>query len=274
MFPLDTEKDIMTIANAIRNFLNYVLQHAVCPEYTEDVMAARRICELAERELWAIKQLNWYLPGDFNVAASSLYGGRYQGIRIANAEWEADDPNFQGFLAACNGFSDAKAERIFKTGIAFAGDDALFVETMKTDVHIIKTVNKFYEVVCIERASLQSIEEYATIKDHEGNAGNIKALGVIKFKPWNGPGYDEEDVTDDEAEAAKLASKKCDKVIELFWLEDEILQYCFVGMKLEVVVRELNIGIKFFDLVNGVYCSFHTVLPNEKMNGWKEPGKL
>ncbi|KAK0120671.1 hypothetical protein ONS96_010872 [Cadophora gregata f. sp. sojae] len=268
MFPLDTENDIKTIANVIRNFLNYILQHAVCPEYTKEVMAARLICDLAEKELWYIKQLALDLPGDFNASASTLYGGRFQAISLDNATWLGDGETF----GVNPGLSTLQAERIFKTGIAFAGTDELFVETMKADVHIVKTEAKCFEVCGVERASLQSIEEYATIKDHEGKPGFMKALGVIMFKPWEGPGYDEEDLSEAEAEAAKVAFEKSRETIESFWLEDELLQYCFVGMKMEVVVRELNIGVKFFDEIKGLYCSFHTVLSNEKMVGWKEPG--
>jgi hypothetical protein len=45
-------------------------------------------------------------------------------------------------------------------------------------------------------------------------------------------------------------------------------------MKLELLVHELNIGIKFFDRVLGLYCSFHSALPNEKViEFWTEPGR-
>lgn len=60
--------------------------------------------------------------------------------------------------------------------------------------------------------------------------------------------------------------------IETFWIEDEILQHIFLGMKFEVVVRELNIGIKFFDQISGIFCSFYTFLPNENVvEFWKDP---
>lgn len=272
VFPIDTEKDLATIANVIRNFLNYVLQHAACPEYTEDVMAARRICELAEKELWAIKQVTCRLPGDFNIAASTLYGGRYQGLHMGGAGWAVEDPAYKSYLDNDQGFSDEEAERIFKTAIAFAGNDELFMRTMNANVHIVKSETRHFEVAAIERASLRSIAEVSAAKDHRGEEGYIKALGTIKFKAWEGPGFDDEDITEEEAEAVKLEANNSDN-LEAFWVEDEVLQFCFVGMKIELVTQELNIGIKFCDTVLGVYCSFHTVLPNEKMTHWKEPGK-
>jgi hypothetical protein len=268
MFSIDSEQDIKLYSAVIRNFLNYVLQHAVCPEYTQDVMAARKICDLAEKELWAIKRLQQKLPGDFNVAASTLYGGRYKGIHISNSPWAADDPNFGDFVSL--GFSDPQAERIFKTAIAFAGDDALFVEAMKPDIHIVRTETESYEVVDIVRPDVKRVEEYSSVRNHKGETGFIKPLGVVRFKEWEGPGLEEEDVSDDEG--AKQVPDLNGPTYP-FWLEDEILQLCFVGLKLELVVHQLNIGIPFFDSIVGIYPSFHTYLLNEKMVGWKEPSK-
>jgi hypothetical protein len=91
-------------------------------------------------------------------------------------------------------------------------------------------------------------------------------LGVVHFKSWEGPGLVEEDMTDDEDETPPTT------VFETFWIEDSIMKHFLVGMKFELAVHELNIGIKFFDRVLGLYCSFHTALPNEKViECWKEP---
>jgi hypothetical protein len=273
MFSIDHEKEIKTYCLVIRNFLNYVLQHAVCPEYSEDLMAARKICDLAEKELWAIKQLQLKLPGDFNVAASTLYGGRYKEFHLSAQSWSLDDPDFQDYATTNPGFSDMEAERIFKTAIAFAGDDSLFMRAMHADVHIVKTERKFYEVAEIERPSIKTIEEYASVKNIKGETGYIKALGVVRFKAWEGPGLETEDLTEDEDSLSEVAKAEY-VALDSFWLEDEILELFFVGLKLEVEVHELNIGIKFFDTVIGLHCSFHTYLPNEKMIHWKEPCKF
>ena len=251
-----------------------MLQHAVCPEYVQDVMAARKICDLSEKELWNIKQVQQKLPGEFNVAASTLYGGRYKGINVG-CPWASadDDPKLEELVALGRGFSESEAERIFKTAIAFAGNDALFVEVMKSDVRIIRTEAKCFEIVSIMRPDVKTVAEYASVKNHEGDAGCIKALGIVNFRTWEGPGFDEEDLSDDEATSSG-AGKPVDESIQSFWLEDEILQLCFVGMKFELIVHRLNIGISFFDTVIGIYPSFHTILQNEKMVDWKEPGRI
>lgn len=272
MFSIDHEKEIKLYSHVIRNFLNYVLHHHVCPEYTEDLMAARKVCDLAEKELWAIRQLQSKLPGDFNVASSTLHGGRYKEYRLRAQAWAMDDSDSQDYASLNRGFTDAEAERIFKTAIAFAGDDELFLKAMKPDIHIAKTARKFFEVVEVERPSLNTIAQYASVKNLKGEMGYIKALGVVRFKAWEGPGFEPEDFTDDEDAGAEVEGENA--TLESFWLEDDILELFFIGLKLEVEVNELNTGIKFFDTVLGLYCSFHTYLPNEKMIYWKEPGKL
>ncbi|KAF4610359.1 hypothetical protein G7Y89_g15761 [Cudoniella acicularis] len=260
----ETETEIKQCTAVIRNFLNYILQHAVCPEYTLEVMAARRVCDLAEKELWALQLLTPKLPGDFNVAASTICGGHYQGLSLTAEPWQKDDPEIEQFLSI-NGMDEAQAKSIFRTGIAFAGTDELFTEAMKGEFYIIASNRKYFEIVDIERPSVKLIREYSRAKGHHGELGNIKPLGAIRIKSWEGPGLDEEDASDDENPKTEEAR------IESFWLEDDILQLLFVGLKLELLVHELNIGIKFFDTVLGTYCSFFTYLENEKMLSWKEP---
>ncbi|TVY62330.1 Argonaute-binding protein [Lachnellula suecica] len=262
----DTDEEIKMASAVIRNFLNYVLQHNVCPEYVEDVMAARRVCDLAEKDLMAIRKFRTKLPGDFNIAASTICGGRYQCEFISTQLWNSGEDPQQETVAAHVGMAQKQAEIIFQAGIAFKGSDYLFKLASKKGIHIVKTEAKAYEVVAVERASLTSIEEIAVVKNHLGVVNTIKALGVLKIRAWEGPGLDPEDFTDDEEPEMSI-----DESIESFWLEDDILQMIHPGLKLILVVHELNIGIKFFDQINGLYCSFHTYLENEKMHGWKEP---
>jgi len=270
MFSIDYEKEIKLYSHVIRNFLNYVLHHVVCPEYTEDVIAARKICDLAEKELWAIRQLQSKLPGEFNIAASTLHGGRYKQYQLSAQAWSVDDPDSPDWVSPMGGLSDMEAERIFKTAVAFAGDDELFFKTMAPDIHIAKTTRKFYEVAEIDRPDLTTRAQYASVKNSKGETGYIKPLGVVRFKTWEGPGIETEDYTDDEDIVTETQVDEA--VMESFLLEYEILELFFIGLKVELDVHELNTGIKFFDTVLGLYCSFHSYLQNEKMTSWKEPG--
>lgn len=70
------------------------------------MLAARKICDLAEKELWEIKQVRHKFPGEFNVAASTLYDGRYRGLNIVNQAWAADDPKYDDDVALDRGLTD------------------------------------------------------------------------------------------------------------------------------------------------------------------------
>lgn len=267
-FGFENEAQIKLCSTVIRNFLNYVLQHAVCLEYTMDIMAARQICDLAEQELPAIKMMTPRFPGDWNVAASTICGGRFQAARVIAQAWQKEDPEFEQYASLNAGFEEAEAIRIFQTGLAFAGTDAVFHKAMGGEFRIVSTARNFYEVVGIERPSVQKIDEYARVKNHKGKENSIKALGYLKVKRLPSPGFDSEDVSDNEEEEA---IKEAINEVETFWLEDYTLQLLFLGLKLELIVHELNIGVKFFDSVEAIYCSFFTYLENEMMLDWKEP---
>ncbi|TAQ85133.1 hypothetical protein B7494_g6555 [Chlorociboria aeruginascens] len=267
MIGAESVEEIERTSAVITNFLNYLLTHSVCPEYTEDILEARRICGQAVTELKAILAATRHIPGDFNLAASILYGGHYSGIYPPDGRWVVERSD-QDDNRARNGLNNLEAERIFKTAIAFAGDSELFVEAMRSHIDVVRAETRYFEVVRIDRPNVKTKEEYSKVKDHLGRAGNIKALGVVHVRHWEGPGLESEDMTDDES---KEAEERDRPLLEKFWLEDMILQHFFIGMKLEAVVRELNIGVKYFDKFQGLYCSFYTALPNEKMAYWKEP---
>ena len=260
-FITDREDDIKLYCSVISNFLNYVLAHGVCPEYNEDVMAAREICTKAETELIAVKKLGFIFPGEFNIAASTLYGGFYEGRHISTQGWHDATGADEAIVSMLGGLSIADAERIFKTSIAQVGNDKIWEKVMAEDVRIIKTETRCFEVVGIVRADQKA-------READDIAGDVKAMGFMVVKPWEGPGIYEEDTTDDEGDTVENGPE------EKFFIEDETLELVFVGLKMEVVVQELDVGIKFFDSVNGLYCSFHTYLLNEKMMAWKDPGKF
>lgn len=217
---------------------------------------------MAEKELHAINQIRRLLPGDFNIAASSLYGGRYQSINLSNQQWGS---------SADQGFSEAESQRIFKTAIALSGTEEMFQAVMAEEVRIVASEKRYFEVVKVEQPHPDIIAQCSVIQNTEGKTGYVKALGRLHVKAWDGPDVEEEDMTDDEDNGGSAST---DDLVEAFLLEHDILDQFFVGLKMEAVVHELNIGIKFIDYAAGLYCSFHTSLPNEKMSGWKEPSKF
>ena len=261
MFDVATEKQIKSCTAIIRNFLNYLLHHDVCPEYKDQILAARSTCDLAGKELWACKQASAWLPGDFNTACSTIFGGYYQNMYIGDQEWAKDIDIYKGM-------STETAKTIFKAGLAAQATDSVFedfnAKTKEKNLGVTSTIATGLEVMDILKADKDVLGMYAAQKP------SLKPLGKMKARTWYNPTLPEEDLTEEEEVVTAIAPKEV-KVYEL-WIEDEVLEKCFVGMKFDVTVRELNFGVLYFDTIIGVHCSFYCMLPNELMIGWKEPG--
>lgn len=261
MFDVTTEKQIQSYTAIIRNFLNYLLHHDVCPEYEDQIHAARSTCNLAEKELWACKQGSLWLPGDFNTACSTLFGGYYTNMYIGDQAWARD-------LDIYKGMSTDAAKRIFKAGLAAQATDevinAFTAKTKEQNLAVVSTIATGLEITHLVKADDDVLEMYAAQKPA------LKPLGRMKARTWYNPTLPKEDLTAEEEIAAAAAPPKITEYE--VWVEDEVLEKCFVGMKFDATVRELNFGVSYFDTVIGVYCSFYSVLPNERMIGWREPG--
>ncbi len=271
-------QDIKEYCGVIRNFLNYVLTHSVCPEYLKDIIAARKICDLAEKELALIKDIAPLLPGDFNIAASTLFGGYYQGLHVNCSLWNTPGEEAPQNSADAQrkrkmyGISFTEADRIFKVAIIASGKQEHVDMIKARDIRVVKEEHISLEVVDIVMPSQILRDFYATIKDADGHLGNMLPIGLLKVKHWDNPAALEEDMSDDGHEDRNVTNGRQDNLIEAFRVEEKILEKCFIGMKFTATVRELNMaGIKYFDSITGIYCSFYTFLPSERLEGWKEP---
>jgi hypothetical protein len=268
MFDLGSEEQIKSYVNTIRNFLNYLLLHNVCLEHEEDIYAARRVCTLAEKELWKITQLGRWMPGDFNVACSTIFGGAHKGTHSPRyKEWL---PDGEGLV----GMSDKVAKQVVLFGIAAAG-----TEEQAFRFHQLDPVGKI-TVVRVYEAGFEVTEviyaDYETRLFYKQQSAEFRILGKLKAKPWKNPALPPNDLTEEEEQSLAATGANPDQPADAtytyeFFVEDAVLRFLFVGMKIEATVRELNCGFSYFDTVIAVYPSFHTFLPNEMMLGWKDP---
>ncbi|KAL9128693.1 MAG: hypothetical protein Q9217_002686 [Psora testacea] len=262
-FELIEDAKIKDYVGVIRNFLNYLLHHDVCPEYRDQVEASRKVCNQAETELIKIARARTLLPGTFNKACSEIFGGMYKGMYTASESWMKDEDREQSL-----GISPQYARQVFKIGLAaYATDEQIEkykLESKKQTFSVVSEQDMGLEVTSI--ALGRSLPEIQALYNH-AEAKTLPILGKLHAKTWHSPSSPEEDLTaDEEAELARnpLAHKDYE-----FWVEDVLLDKLFVGMKLEATVKQLNFGIWYFDAVFGVHCSFFTFLPNEMMIGWR-----
>lgn len=255
--------------NIVRNFLNYLLYHNVCPEYKDQINAARAICNLADRELPAIKQFSMTGPGDFNIACSTLYQGHYHGLYESALSWARDTDIVVGM-------SNEQAAKVITAAlVAYGTEEQLqhVKDGKPVFVTDISPPNTAFEITSIHPADSRVRELYATkFKD-------LKPLGRIRAKYWVRPYAPEEDMSDngdndnnDKSPSTDETKQKEKEEEHEFFIEDpDLLEHCFVGMKIEATIRKLNIGVSFFDAMVGIFASFYTNLPNEMMIGWREP---
>ena len=261
-----TEDHIKRYVGIIRNFLNYLLHHDVCPEYREQVEASRKICDQAEHELWQIAQVQALLPGTFNMACSEIFGGTYQGMfNEASLSWmNAEDKKKSSF-----GISAERARKVFKIGFAANATNeqiSKYKEEMKGQQFSI-TNSQEISLEVTETILGGSIPDIQALYNSE-HAKGLPILGKLKAKTWQSPAALDEDLT--EEEEAELANNPPPVKGYEFWVEDDLLEKIFVGMKFGATVKQLSFGPHFFDACQTIHPSYFSFLPNEMMQGWRE----
>lgn len=264
LYELHSEEKIQAYTAIIRNFLNYLLHHDVCPEHRDDVNAARAVCDRASTELWEIACAYELMPGTFHRACSVLFGGFYQNTYIGDQEWAQDFDVFKGM-------SPDEARNAFKFAFSSRTSMAMYEryksQSASQTISMTSSINTGLEITHIAFADREVLKVY-----NKPEAAGLKPPGTMKARTWYHPYVPDEDVTEEEeeAEAAGGAPKEIHEYE--FWVDNELLQRCYPGMKFETTVHHLSFGLDFFDNVAAIYCSFFTTLPNEEMIGWKEPG--
>ncbi|KAI2602220.1 Argonaute complex, subunit Arb1 [Hypoxylon sp. NC1633] len=237
-------------ATTVKNFLNYVLMHDVCLEYTDNIKAAKSICDLAPIELRMVHELFHGLPGVFNAAASSLFCDR-----LVDLLDEAD--NFEKLV-------------VFRLAILTSPmvDEKIKASLMSSEdpgtIHIVNTKEESYQVVDLIKPRRRDIALIQEKLEEAAQSGKVKPVGLIKLKPSiielgfdNQPRADEIDLSGAE--------------LEEYILEDDLLAKFEKGMKIRADVCELNIGVRFIKKVNDIRVSFDQFLPQMLMENWRDP---
>lgn len=261
--------DIRLASRVLTNFYNYLLHHNVCPEYKDEIYAARSVCSLAEDEFPKVTETSANLPGDFNVACSTLFDGFYKDKYVSFGEWDVlDGPEMRGKFAT---HTNEKSTIILKAAIGAHGTEEQ-VEILEKAfdsivcTHVIDSTG--IEVIAVEMPSTEVLETYADLNARTKGRLELKPLGKLYCKHWEIQDFCSWDVP--EWYAKKLQEKQENKKYE-FWVEADILQHCYTGMKMQVSLRRLNIGLYCLDQIQEVYCSFYTYLANELMWKWRQP---
>lgn len=258
---------VKTACQVLRSFYNYLLFHQVCDEHRDQLLLARTLCDKADVELPQAYLAGNALPGAFNVAASTIFGGSHAGLYTGLSSWtaeldEEERKNLEGI-----GLRNEEAMVTFKTGVAAYGSDEQY-DTLDSAgptlscIKVVKSESLGLEVMVIHLSTADIQEAYK----HQNNTWkrklSLQPLGKLICKPWRIADFKEYDLPKDKYPSGKLPKPDISKEYEV-WVEDEVLNQCFVGMKIDATILTLTSGIVILDEVREVFCSFYKWIPNE-----------
>ncbi|KAI0597489.1 Argonaute siRNA chaperone complex subunit Arb1-domain-containing protein [Biscogniauxia sp. FL1348] len=270
------EEAIDKAASLVKNFLNYVLMHDVCPEYRDNILAARDICDAAPTELRYVHELRNELPGPFNSAARQLFcnGGAddlddpknleaWYLFRITMLVWAADHQAAKDALIQNAANSTTPPFRVLRT--------------REQQTYRVTEVERPYhkDVVKVKAQLAQAGAGQGDIPAAAAPVALIRAVPDVMEHGWgNVPRPDEITTTT----ADNIAHE------ETFLIEDELAAKIVDGMKMRMTVCELGVNeskesgdddavvvLRFIKDVDELRVSFDTFLPQYLMTNWKDP---
>ncbi|KKK22982.1 hypothetical protein AOCH_002690 [Aspergillus ochraceoroseus] len=263
-FNPENEEMIKLATVTIRNYLSYLLYHNVCPEHRENIDEARKSCDLAEKELWKNQQFTAAGPGEFNNGCSILFGGFQHDLYVENNQWS--NPKDNSTL-----MTKEVARKVVKFGLAGSGSDELAVLFNQLSLDGELQAKRVEDIDGFEVIGLVP-PDVVTTEFYEKHAPDLNSVGILRGRAYHDPARPRYDMT---AEERNEWEKENPIMPEFeFFLEESLLEHCYVGMKVITSVWELNCGLHYFEDIHTAYSSIYTVLPNDLMIGWKKPRDL
>ncbi|KAK8079448.1 hypothetical protein PG997_007266 [Apiospora hydei] len=277
MTRIDPETDTREAGYIIHNFLNYVLHHDVCPEYTANIKAAQAICQIAPVELRATYEIYAALPDSFSTAARFLFldGGIFKTYEpekpASEAPKEKKESEWAGYDMRYNPEElDAHLQLvIFRFNLLDKIKDEnlkqKICDTEPKEMRVVSTKTQAYKVVSTHRPSKRVKTHNEEMLSQQDLGGKIKPTGLVILRP----------TIIDHAWSNVMRPEEFDNQehpTETFILDDDLLAKMVVGMQLQLVVCELNVGgFRFIKECKEVRTSFDTLLPQSLMFTWKDP---
>lgn len=270
VFAFDKKENVTIVTTTMERFLDFLMQHDVCPEYKNKILAVRNFLREADDELWSVAEAQRWLPGDFNIACSTAFDGSYARNYDSQAPWEGDTQDGSAIFV---GLEHEEAVRIIGFGMAAAASEEVYEkyfelsQGLKEDdaLEVVRVIeSQGFEIIAIENPTADCKDMY------KNNSTTYRPVGRIHARHWENPEGAPEDLTEEEKGLPKEESLE----IYVFFVEEIILQHLSPGQRILATVRQLNCGLWFFDDFSRIYPNFDLYLLNELMEDYKEPRYL
>jgi hypothetical protein len=193
-----------------------------------------------------------------------LFGGRYAESGKDTCDW---------MPAQCwpGNLTPDAARKVVKFAIAGTGthEQAVRFQVLVTQEKLsakqIPDIDGF-EVISISQPENDIREFY-----HE-YAPDLPVVGKVIAKSFRNPAKPEIDMSPQERKAWQEG--KAPKYDFVFFVEENLLQHCYPGLRIASSIWEINCGVYYFDEIISAYPSFHLVLANDLMLRWKTPKEI
>ncbi|KAH8172191.1 argonaute siRNA chaperone (ARC) complex subunit arb1 domain-containing protein [Sarocladium implicatum] len=255
------EKPLERCISVVENFLRYVLQHDVCPEYEGDVNNALEVCQKARLEWPMIRKLRCALPGRLNQAAAEYLGvqEKVDWACIPYEDSEEDESEDEG--------AGISAKAMLFCAMALMSDDETFqklCDSSSIGSLTTRLVRGSARVHAIQRPSEEEEQHFLNL---QVNDRSIPPIGKAVFERTTiRDGWDPTDDKDPPPELPKSFH---------LYIDDRVLKYMAPGMKMNVTLVEVvDIGVYFLKTAGPVLPSFYKFLPQELMRHYKEPREV
>lgn len=251
------------------NFYNYLILHNVCPEYHDSINAARKVCGVANKELPGSCNIVGAFPGDFNIACSALFGGRWQTL-LEDSPWMETSKD-----ETSQDLTRQKAKQTVSLAAAANAPNEWWMKdtpTLRKDLLSDQQILGTEKDVGFEVTEIISADEVVR-ELYEPYSHTFKVVGKLICKPWTVPDFTQYDLPKGYMEDARPSQYE-------FWLEQDLLDLCSIGTKFKANSHKLSSGLHILDGVTNAYPSYHKLLLNELLyepgsnKKWKEPREV
>lgn len=259
-------------ATLIHNFLSYIQMHDVCPEYNSQILAAKAICNIAPTELRHARDLYFDLCDSFNGAAKFLFcdGGVFEITGNSNphhtaAQDQLDFPGQDSNMKAkkLDPFTQLVIFRLTVMDVTKNTEHPV-ADDNPCNIRVEQTKFETYEVVSVHRRKKKEKATLEKLLKDQGLDGKVKPAGKMILRSS----------LIDHAYSNIPRPRQIDfskEPTEEFLMDDDVLAKVQPGMKMQLEICKLNIGVVFIKRALDVRVAFDTLLPQSLMLSWKDP---